>query len=161
MPPQDTVLIPVYARGVIVAHTIVDADDAAWASQWRWTLRHGYVTRHTTTPGIGPRMIFMHRELLGLNYGNKLEGDHINRNRLDHRRENLRAIQKHENCQNVSRRGGRSSYRGVCWNAKNNKWQVSFKVRGKAVYFGLFSDEHEAGAIATAERKRLMPFAEH
>lgn len=36
---------------------------------------------------------------------------------------------------------GKNKYRGVYWNCKAEKWQVSIKVDGKNKYFGSFGNE--------------------
>jgi len=160
---DDTVLIPLRRRdGSIRAYAIVDAVDAEWVNQWRWSLHaHGYAM--STQRG---RKIPLHRALLGLSTGDGLEGDHINRNKLDYRRVNLRAITKKGNSQNVpSRAGSASQYRGVSRSSsgRGKPWLVRVGIwTGAATYHhygGAFDDEAHAAAVARFMRAQLLPDA--
>lgn len=163
MHPEDTTArIPLRARdGSIRAYALVDAADAEWANQWRWSLGKGYALRIGCAGG-SRQTILLHRELLGLSPGDGLEGDHINRDRLDCRRANLRVVPKkgQPNHQNVSsHRGATSRHRGVSWDKRNGKWFVKVWAGGKHHYLGLFADEEEAAQVARDARLRLMPYA--
>ena len=153
-------LIPIRnARAQVTAHAIVDADMAEWASQWRWNAKKGgYATRAYQREGVRV-LVFLHREVLGLKTNDPLQGDHINRNRLDNRRSNLRAVSGAANSQNVSVSRGSSIYRGVSFFKRTGKWCAYVKAGGKRHWFGYFASEHEAGRVALEGRKRLMPFA--
>ena len=94
-------LIPLRNRdGGTVAHTMVDVIDAWWLTKWRWSRNQsGYAYRVD-----GNRTVLLARLLLGLvDAGPLVESDHINRDRLDNRRANLRVVTPAENCAN---RGG-------------------------------------------------------
>lgn len=102
----------------------------------------------------------LHRLLLGLAHGDKREGDHRNRNRLDYRRQNLRIVSKGANGQNVSSsRGATSHYRGVSWVKAISKWMARVETNGKSMYLGVFANETEAAEVARVARKRLLPYA--
>lgn len=88
----------------IIAYALVDDEDFDWLNQSRWCLSsHGYAIRNVPTPerGIIGRHIAMHRELLDLKFGDPRQGDHVNRDRLDNRRCNLRVATHAENMQNT------------------------------------------------------------
>ncbi len=72
--------------------------------------------------------------------------DHINGDKLDNRRENLRIATDAENSRNVVKREGHtSSYKGVAWDAARKKWKAQIKTPdGKQRTLGRFSSEEEA-----------------
>lgn len=141
--------------GSICAHAIVDDADFEWASRWRWCLATiGYVVRRPSG-----RTVYLHRELLGLEPGDGLEGDHRNGDRLDNRRENLRIASHAENQQNRHYGWGTSLHRGVCWDKAHGCWRASAMLDGKRYYLGLFAVEEDAAEAAAAFRAKHMPFA--
>ena len=159
---RDSVRIPLYGRNeAIVAYTLVDVDIAEWASQWKWRVISGrYAGRwiyDRSTKSI--QCIYLHREILGLTAGNPLQGDHINRVRLDNRRGNLRAVTHAVNAANRTKKAGTSSiYRGVSWSKRRRLWEVSIRHNGERLRLGYFKDEHEAGAVAKSARARISPY---
>jgi hypothetical protein len=148
--------IPLHAAdGTVRAYAVIDAADAEWAGQWRWCLSHKYAAR-TVNAGDGIRYtVYLHCELLGLTRHDDFDGDHINRDKLDCRRSNLRAIPLGKNVQNVGNRGGGSVHRGVTWDERRRKW----RARVSTVHVGRFDTEEEAVAAVRAARKRLLPYA--
>jgi hypothetical protein len=134
-----------------VAEALVDATDFPLLSMYRWHLRRGYAFRSNG----GKTKIAMHREIMGTTHirGHALEVDHINRNKLDNRRANLRRVPTVINQHNrVSRPGSSSRFRGVTWHRGAGKWQAQLKFAGRGIYVGLFTDEAEA-AEAVAQRR--------
>ncbi len=90
-PDGLTVTIPLRAKdGSIKGHAMIDSIDVA-LSRWRWCLSRGYAVRGVRARG-GHRLISLHRQILGLTFGDGVEVDHINRNKLDNRRSNLRIV---------------------------------------------------------------------
>lgn len=160
---DGTARIPLYARdGSVVAWALIDAADAAWAAQWRWSFQSdGYVYRSVTVNGRDHRLtIYLHRELLGLTPGDGVEGDHRNRDHLDNRRVNLRAIPHVGNAQNMpSRVNASSAHRGVSWDKSRGKWAARVNVGGTTVHLGRFDSESAAAQAAEAGRRRLLPHA--
>ena len=146
--------IPLRARnGMVRAWTIVDPGDYAWLNKNRWCLNtSGYAIR-----GSRPQLR-MHRVLMGLAPGDEREVDHINGERLDNRRANLRILTRAQNLQNVrSARGSASRYRGVWRN--RNYWVAEVQSGGRRYFLGRFVSEEEAGRAAAACRAELLPFS--
>lgn len=159
---DDTVRIPLRARdGSVRAYTLIDAADADFVNQWRWhLLRVGYAARSDHNGG-NRRMFYMHRELMGLDHANPLEVDHIDRDRLNNRRGNLRVLTHAQQLQNRPQRnnGWTSQYRGVSWHAQACLWRARIEVNGESLYLGLFPTEEEAAEAAREARAHLMPYA--
>lgn len=154
--------VPMFARdGSIRAFALVDADDFEWASERRWFVGGGgYAYRNLSHVTEGRGHIAMHRELLGLAHGDPREGDHINRNKLDNRRSNLRiAAGRVEQLQNQSaRKNARSRYRGVSFHRQSQKWRARVQTDKRVHSLGYFKTEQEAASAAAAGRSALMPF---
>ena len=152
--------VPLYARdGAIRAHTVVDVADVSLVNKWVWRLHHGYAARVQRTDG-SLYYFSLHRVILGLEREDGRDVDHINRDRLDNRRVNLRPISPAENAQNrTNQTTARSKYRGVAWYSPDQKWRVRVTASGKVHYFGYFTDEDAAGVVAKAARARLLPFS--
>lgn len=121
----------------------IDADLAEFA--W-FSNSNGYAVR---AGNHSPRLVRMHRVIAGRMLGRKLERhelvDHINRNRLDNRRSNLRIVGYAENNRNVEARGS-SGYKGVYPNpgSKQRPWLAKATIDYKQVYLGSFSTKKEA-----------------
>lgn len=149
------VVLPLRASdGSIKAWTKVDADDAPYLSQWSWCLHtNGYVYRLESVDGR-KHSLRLHRLIVGLKRGDKHEVDHINRDRLDNRRANLRIVTNAQNKQNVPARGGSSKHRGV--SRHGNGWVASYYP----VYIGYFKTEEEAAEAASKWRAENAPFSE-
>ena len=157
-----TAHIPLRARdGSIRAYAIVDAADADWVNQWHWCLDNGYARRSQKADGRN-QAILLHRELLGLTPFDNREGDHLDLDRLNNRRSNLRVLpyDGRPNTQNKrSYRGSTSAHRGVSWSTRYGQWVAQIQINGKGQFLGRFDDELEAAEVARAARARLMPYA--
>jgi len=71
--------------------------------------------------------------------------DHINRNKLDNRRENLRVATNSQNTANASRsKSNTSGYKGVTWDKNRGKWIAQIKVDGKHKHLGRYETSKEA-----------------
>lgn len=122
---------------------LVDDADLEWLSAWSWHLApNGYAARGGSTGGRA----LMHRQILGLEPGDGKQGDHINRDRLDNRRENLRVVTAAENSRNTGARPSRSDlpyspHRGVSWSRSKRKWRASAVLDRKQHHLGYFRDE--------------------
>lgn len=152
--------IPLRRRGEPTVYAQVSAEDFVWLNDYRWTLSSkGYAQRTFEKDGRWIAVL-MHREILGLEPGDGLEGDHHNGDKLDNRRTNLRITTRAENGQNLRHvHGGTSRHRGVYFSAKAGKWCASAKLRGVCHHLGTFDTEDEAAAAASAWRQEHMPFS--
>lgn len=123
---------------------IVDDEDYEWLMQWKWQASEkGYATRTQWVGNGKQKRISMHRLINKTPDG--LETDHINGNRLDNRKCNLRTCTNAENQQNRRKKEGTTSvYKGVHWNSKDKRWYALIKHDGKTTYLGSFKNEIDA-----------------
>lgn len=122
-------------------YALVDDEDYEWLSQWNWWFNGGYATRVETKRGIRNR-IFMHR-LINDTPPDKYT-DHINGNRLDNRRANLRVCTTQENARNMRKTHGSSVYKGVQWSHRQKAWKTTLNEKGQVAYIGYFKNERHA-----------------
>lgn len=114
--------------------------------------------------GKGPqgaqKKIYMHRTIMG--FPDSFI-DHINRDGLDNRRENLRTTDQTLNMANQAKFPGTSSkYKGVYYRANRDAWIAHIKHKektGKQIRIGYFKSEDEAALAYNAAALEL--FGEH
>lgn len=123
-------------------YALVDNEDFKRLNKWHWQadkykkLRY-YAIRGTERLGVR-RKIYMHREILGLKYGNKFEADHINHNTLDNRRKNLRKCTHQENLCNSYGKNGKNRLSGIF--LRCNRYIIYVKT----IYGGYWKSMHKA-----------------
>lgn len=111
--------------------------------KWHYKKDQGYAAKSVYLPPInGVRRqitLRMHRFIMNTPKG--LETDHVDRNRLNNQRSNLRICTKSENQRNVSnRKDNTSGYKGINWNKQHRKWVVRIQVDNKRIFVGVFRD---------------------
>lgn len=156
------VRIPLRARGGRPrAWATVDASDAPQLLRHNWFLsRAGYAFRSNWHDGRLHPGIFMAREVMGSTPGDGLDVDHINANKLDNRRANLRQIGRAHHRQHTSpRRDATSRYRGVTWDRSHQKWMAHICVDYRFRNLGRFENELEAAHVARTARLAAFPYS--
>lgn len=154
--PAESRLIPMRNRiGEVVAHVIVDADVFEWASQYQWSANDGPRGVFYARGKINGQRTYLHRRIMNAPEG--MQVDHINGNRLDNRRCNLRLVTSRQNCMN---NGGQkhktSKYVGVCWFPDCSKWRAVIVYNRKQYHLGLFDSEEEAARVRDAKAIELF-----
>jgi hypothetical protein len=84
----------------------------------------------------------MHRLVIG--YDGELMVDHINGNKLDNRRENLRVVSMAQNVMNSPKRSG--LYKGVS-RASKNRYRARLTFNGKELNLGVFENPQDAARM--------------
>ena len=144
---------------------LVDDEDYEWLNKHKWSATKCrntfYAVRHIRLPNGKQRTIQMHRVILGLESGDKRQGDHRYNNGLDNRRDKLRICTCSQNHQNGnSHRGGSSAFKGVSWRKDSHKWRSYIQVERCRINLGLFTSEVEAAKVYDqAARKYFGRFA--
>lgn len=81
--------------------------------------------------------------------------DHLNRNTLDNRIENLRPASGDQNaCNKGTYTSNTSGAKNLYFRKKSGKWEVVVKVNKKAVYIGAFADKELAELVALEAREK-------
>ena len=135
---------------------IVDADCPAWIRDQKWYLGGGggggYARRNV--PRTRDKE-YLHRVITGCPEG--FDVDHINGDRLDNRRINLRICSHRLNLINSKKRKVASSkFKGVCWHRKAKKWMVRVDLGLEKFYLGLYKDEIAAATAYNAKAAELF-----
>jgi hypothetical protein len=147
-------------KGKVALISVVDVEEAG---KYLWYFSGHYAVRNA---GKFPnqRAQFLHREILNAPSG--MEVDHINGDKLDNRRSNLRVCSKIENQRNqkprTTLRGQTlsSRFKGVHLPQQGNKYKAQIQVAGQKIYLGAFDSEIEAAkAYDSAARQRFGDFA--
>lgn len=98
----------------------------------------------------------LHRAVMGFP---NLHVDHINKNKLDNRKINLRLCTHSQNMANKELRSTNTSgYKGVIWYKPTKKWRATIKAQGKFYHLGYYRTK-EAAALAY-NKKALEVFGE-
>lgn len=136
---------------------LVDDEDIKRLSEIAWWITpQGYVVCKLPSADGHRRCIGMHRFLM--NDPDTDAVDHINRNKLDNRKANLRACSHSKNCRNIGKRRGCSSrHRGVSWNKRRKRWQVVLRVDGKLQWHGFYDSESDAARVAAPHFAGIAP----
>lgn len=89
---------------------------------------------------------FIYGRMSGGNYyqDTSIDIDHVNRNKLDNTRTNLRLATRSQNNFNGEKRGGTSKYKGVHYSNSHGKWIANITVFYKNIYLGIYACEESA-----------------
>ena len=118
---------------------IVDDEDFERLSQYRW--RYNVYAKRSLPRAAGQpqKAMYLHREIMQPPAG--MEVDHINGDRLDNRRSNLRVCTRAENQANRKAQAGSSRYKGVSLWKRHKRYAAGLSVDGKWQHLGWFDDE--------------------
>lgn len=118
---------------------LIDAEDVGLLGDGFWSrLKSGYV--HASVDG---KTQYLHRLIMNAPAG--MDVDHINGDRSDCRRSNLRVCTRTGNAQNSKKPiTNTSGYKGVSWDKQMKKWRVQLKANGEIRFRRLFSDKRTA-----------------
>lgn len=121
---------------VVDAHLYDWLTEKSWCARWSKYTKSFYVLR-----GEKGKTVLMHRQIVGLEAGDKREVDHQNHDTLDFRGTNLRLA---SHGQNVTNRrlfsGSKSGHKGITWSPSQKKWVARIRVNKKLIYLGANDD---------------------
>lgn len=123
-----------------------------WRARWDGTTRTFYAGRTVKFRGRRTEEQ-IHRVVLGLEFGDTKQGDHLSGATLDNRRSNLRISTPAQNSYNRRRRSSNTSgFKGVFLD--HGRWRASIR-RGKLIHLGMFDTAAEAAAAYDKAAREL------
>lgn len=138
-------------HGEEVARSIIDSEYIDIIAKHKWHLTaDGYVCNR--------KVGYLHRFII--NPSEDLVVDHINRDRLDNRRCNLRICTDQQNSFNQSIRcTNTSGASGVWYDKRTSKWAAEIMINGKKKWLGRFKTKEEA--IQARQQAEIDYFGEY
>lgn len=131
----------------IIAH---DEEDSDLIKGSNWGLTNGYPSRRRNGDTE-----YLHVLIAGSKPGHEV--DHVNRNKLDARRKNLRLVPHAVNAQNMSISSvNKSGFRGVSLCKRSGTWKAYVHINGKQFFLGRFQTPEDANTAAKDFRKQNM-----
>lgn len=136
------IIEPVTGLRTAIEGILFDPEDFDLIRPHKWRLtQDGYLL--TSDPANRQTGIYMHR--LIMNAPQEMQIDHIDGNKLDNRKSNLRICTKRQNLCNADSQKARrkGKYKG-CYLLKSGRYRSTIKTNGKAVYLGEYDTEENA-----------------
>lgn len=146
--------IPLGGKHGVGKYAIIDDDDYYIVGSDGWFLNSGYAVKRN-----GKSHIKMHRLVMKTPVGGIT--DHINGDKLDNRKSNLRITTQQVNVLNRPlQKNNESSFRGVSWHSGVKKWCVQIGANSfKDKHIGYYDDKIQAALAYDVAAKAI--FKEH
>jgi hypothetical protein len=133
---------------------LVDDEDFDYISQWNWCVtKNGYAKRAIMKGGVN-QTFYMHRELIKPPKG--VGVDHINMNKLDNRKSNLRIATASQNGANSKGRKNRVGVKGVKLDKRTGNFIARITFQKKQIHLGVFNTSEEARHAYGAKARELF-----
>jgi len=139
--------------------SIIDDEDFEKVSKYKWSyLPLGYATRQDWST---KKFLYLHRYII--NAPEEFIVDHINGDKLDNRKENLRLCSQSQNMMNRGKnKNNTSGLKGVIFRKDTKKWQAQIKLNYKNINLGSYESAIDASkARRRAEKKYYGEFAKY
>jgi len=126
---------------------IVDDEDYDRVAQFKWyahkTKDKYYAARRKRNYKGSRHTEFLHHFIMQPSPNQQV--DHIDGDRLNCTRANMRFSTQAQNVMNTAKRNDNTSgYKGVSWSKRHQKWCASITAQGRHIYLGLFIDPADA-----------------
>lgn len=141
---DDYAMIPLHGRsGVFRGWSIVDIEDLEKVRSIAWTIDpRGYVAGR---PAGFSSSITMHRWILFDGKKMPITIDHVDRNRLNNRKSNLRECSQAENARNARlSKNNTSGAKGVSLSFNGTRWRARIWKDRHEIHLGVFDTREEA-----------------
>ncbi len=128
---------------------IFDPQDEWLVKQHTWSLTRGHI--RTVQNG---KTVYLHRLIMGAADNEQI--DHINGDKTDNRRCNLRFADHTKNQQNKGLRSDSTTgFKGVCFDRRSGKFMAYINAYGRRTYLGYFEDKNSAALAYDKAAVRL------
>lgn len=128
---------------------IVDYSDYHLLSSIKWYNSNGYAISHD--------LVKMHRLIMQPTKEQLI--DHIDRNKLNNSRSNLRIVTREGNVHNQKKRENtKNNYKGVQFIKKLNLYQSRCRMNGSDYFLGHYTSEKAAAHAYNVKAKSLSPY---
>lgn len=119
---------------------IIDTEDLEKIKIYNWNYNNTYYVIATKRKTY----IAIHRLIMDF----PKEIDHINGNKFDNRKCNLRIVTRQQNIFNsIKRKNNRSGFKGISFDKESGKYKVVITISGKRHDFGRYKTPEEAGEV--------------
>lgn len=116
---------------------LVDDEDFEWLFHKHWQFSSGGYAK------TGIKGEFMHRLIMKASIGTEI--DHINQNKLDNRKENLRFVNHSQNVHNTrERKDNTSGQKGVNFHKPRKRWVARIQIGNKRYFLGAYMLKFDA-----------------
>lgn len=117
-------------KNEVVAKVKIDLEDVVLVSQYKWHLNKGYAYTKRDNKILKMHILIMNSYRNNTNL--ELEIDHINRDKCDNRKNNLRFVTHKENMQNLSQsKRNLTNEKGIYFVKSRNKYRFEYLECGK------------------------------
>jgi AP2 domain len=132
---------------------IVDDEDYDRLKQFKWYDNGNVIHRYEYYYPNKKRYISLAEEVMRRHF---VKFDHIDRNRCNNQKSNLREATFTQNaCNKAKQEGGTSKYKGVSWETKSKKWFCKIQFQRKQIYIGRFNTQEEAALAYNEKAKEI------
>jgi len=139
---------------------LVDKEYEWLLNKYSWYIHtRGYVCATEYLGQYRRKDLKLHRLIMSAQPGQII--DHINGNKRDNRKSNLRFCTQAENCRNNQnvRKNKTSKYKGVSWCEPRKAWLAQIQLNKKKTMIGLYKTQEEAAKAY--DKKALELFGEY
>lgn len=143
--PDGSIAYPLANGGV----TVIDIEDLPKLRGHKWYQHMGYARAR-----VSHGELHLSHVIMPCPSGFFI--DHINRNKLDNRKANLRIVTRSQNNANRSSfRNSSSRFKGVHWNKKSCLWEAAIKKDHHTITLGMYEEEIAAASAYNAYARKL------